>query len=74
VIDCTERVVVGLEGARRDHAGVYRPVQQALLDQTFDLTEEPSSVRAARALATFCGLPDPGGALQLPPMMEVAHG
>jgi hypothetical protein len=74
VIDCPERLGEGLERARRDHAGVYRPVQQALLDQTFDLTEEPSSVRAARALATFCGLPDPGGALQLPPMMEVAHG
>ena len=34
----------------------WRPVQQALFDRSFDLTDEPSSLRGARALAVFAGL------------------
>jgi len=74
VIDRPERLGEGLERARCDHAAVYRPVQQMLLDQTFELTEEPSSVRAARALARFCGLPAPGLDAQLAPALGASHG
>ncbi len=33
----------------------WRPVQEAMFNRSFDLTDEPSSVRAARALARFAG-------------------
>lgn len=49
-----------LASARAQHAEVYRPIQQALVDYSFDLTAEPSSVRAARALAAFAGVAAPG--------------
>lgn len=39
-----------------DHATLYRPVQEALFDYSFDLTDEPSSERAGRVLAGFAGL------------------
>lgn len=45
-----------LAAAQQDHAAIWRPVQQALFDRSFDLTAEPSSSRAARALARFAGL------------------
>lgn len=45
-----------LASARSEHDAVWRPVQQALFDRSFDLTSEPSSVRAAGALARFAGL------------------
>ena len=45
-----------LAAAQDGHELVYRPVQQALFDYSFDLTDEPSSLRAARALARFAGL------------------
>ncbi len=45
-----------LTRACADHAALYRPVQQALFDYSFDLTDEPSSERAGRALAGFAGL------------------
>jgi hypothetical protein len=48
-----------LARARRDHAAVYRPIQQALFDASFDLTEEPSSERAARAVLEFAGVSVP---------------
>jgi hypothetical protein len=35
----------------------YRPVQQALFDMSFDLTGEPSSHRAARAILDAAGVP-----------------
>jgi len=50
--DLGDALTRSLEG----HAATYRPVQEALFDYSFDLTEEPSSVRAARALAHFAGL------------------
>jgi hypothetical protein len=45
-----------LAQARQDQERLYRPVQEAMFDYSFDLTEEPSSVRAGRALAEFAGL------------------
>ncbi len=41
--------------ARREHDTIWRPVQEALFDESFDLTDEPSAQRAARALARFAG-------------------
>jgi hypothetical protein len=46
-----------LARTREDHAHVYLPIQQAMFDYSFDLREEPSSARAARALAKFAHLP-----------------
>ena len=54
-----------LAQSQAEHAGTYRPIQQALFDCSFDLTEEPSSLRAARALAESIGLSAPG--LAAPP-------
>lgn len=48
-----------LSQARDEHAGVHRPIQEALFAYTFDLNEEPSSVRAARALMQFADLAPP---------------
>lgn len=45
-----------LSTARSDHIRTYRSVQQDMFDYSFDLTDEPSSTRAARALARFAGL------------------
>ena len=56
VIENVADLGAALGRARAEHAGVYRPVQQRLFDSTFDLTDEPSSERAARALARFTGL------------------
>jgi hypothetical protein len=57
VIETAADLNTALTHAPVDHATTYRPVQQALFDHSFDLTDEPSSVRAARALARFAGLP-----------------
>lgn len=43
----------GLEEAVKDHPARYMGVQRQLFDHTFDLTAEPSSVRAARAIASL---------------------
>ena len=74
VIDSVRDLGAALEHARRDHVATYRPVQQALFDATFDLTDEPSSVRGARAVAHFAGLGVNG--LAAPPQggLRVAHG
>jgi hypothetical protein len=37
------------------HADLYRPIQQELFDYSFDLSHEPSSQRAARAVAGLLG-------------------
>ena len=57
VIEATAELDTALAHAHSDHAATYRDVQKALFDASFDLTEEPSSRRAARALARFAGLP-----------------
>ncbi len=50
-----------LTQSRREHETVWRPIQEALFNQSFDLTDEPSAERAARAVARFAGKawPDP---------------
>ena len=57
VIDDPADLGTALAQAQRDHQSLYRPIQQAMFDYSFDLTEEPSSARAARALAKFARLP-----------------
>lgn len=59
VIDTPADLGAALTSARAEHATAWRPIQQALFDRSFDLTDELSSVRAARALARFAGLPWP---------------
>jgi hypothetical protein len=63
-----------LTRASAEHPGRYRPVQTAMFDHSFDLTHEPSAVRAARALATFAGLPAAGLAAGELPIAVGAHG
>ncbi|SFK56902.1 hypothetical protein [Caulobacter sp. UNC279MFTsu5.1] len=52
--------VGGLDAAmarsRHEHEAVWRPIQEVLFSQSFDLTEQPSAERAARAVARFAGL------------------
>ena len=59
-----------LAQARAEHETVWRPVQQELFDYSFDLTDEPSSMRAAKALVRFAGLDWQAAAL---PAAEVAQ-
>lgn len=59
-----------LEAAAAQHATRYAPIQRELFDYSFDLTDEPSSVRAARAVARFAGLPTAG--LEPAPPMAAA--
>lgn len=56
VIDDVASIGEGLAEARRDFETLYRPIQQRLFAHSFDLTDEPSAVRAARAIATIAGL------------------
>jgi hypothetical protein len=72
VIERVDELDAALARAPVDHATSYRPVQQALFDHSFDLTDEPSSVRAARALAAFAGLLEIETAA--PPPRLAAHG
>jgi len=44
-----------LEAAQADHAAIYEPIQRQLFAHSFDLTAEPSSMRAARAVAAMLG-------------------
>jgi hypothetical protein len=60
VIEDVGQLGQALERARREQDTVWRPVQQALFDRSFDLTSEPSARRAARAIARFAGLDWPG--------------
>lgn len=74
VIRHADELGEALEQAGREHAATYRPIQQAMFHESFDLTDEPSSMRAARALAAFAGLATEGlrTAQDLQPL--VAHG
>ncbi len=60
VIERADQLGEALLTARKDHQDIYRPVQTALFEHSFDLTQEPSAQRAARALAAFAGLDAPG--------------
>jgi hypothetical protein len=70
VIEGVDQLGLALRSAQDEHAEIYRPIQQALFESSFDLTDEPSSVRAARALAEFCGLSRPE---KIPPLRDLAH-
>ncbi len=61
VIEDVADLGVTMERSRQEHEAVWRPVQEALFDESFDLTDEPSAERAARAVARFAGQawPDP---------------
>jgi hypothetical protein len=56
VIEGVGELGPALDRARAQHATRYRSIQKELFDASFDLTDEPSSVRAARAVARFAGL------------------
>src|ERR1700752_1236076 len=55
VIDDLRQLEFALRFAIDAHADIYRPVQQRLFDYSFDLSDEPSSYRAARAIAGVLG-------------------
>lgn len=70
VINRAAELGAGLAKSVSEHATIWRPVQEALFARSFDLTAEPSSVRAARALARFAGLDWPEAAGE--PLLAVA--
>ena len=57
VIEDAAALGPALAAARAEHRSHYAAVQRELFDYSFHLTDEPSSVRAARAVAQFAGLP-----------------
>ena len=59
-----------LDQARVEHVARYRSVQERLFDYSFDLTDTPSSIRAARAVAGLAGLTWPAD----PPHAARAYG
>lgn len=69
VIGGVDQLGEALETAWSDHADGYRHVQRELFENSFDLTEEPSARRAARAVAAFAGLTAP----LLQPLSEIAR-
>ncbi|HEX7886774.1 MAG TPA: hypothetical protein VF474_12430 [Phenylobacterium sp.] len=74
VIETVAELGLALEEARTEHTASYHAVQAAMFDASFDLTEEASSTRAARAVARFANLAAP--ALDARPQdgPRVAHG
>jgi hypothetical protein len=50
VIQSVSELGLALDSAATEHEAHYKPAQTALFDYTFDLTDEPSSDRAARAI------------------------
>lgn len=46
------------------HADLYRPIQREMFDYSFDLSDEPSSLRAARAVAGLLGRTIPPFAIE----------
>lgn len=55
VIETIEGLDMALDEALTSHARSYRPVQDKLFHNTFDLGAEPSSIRAARTLSGLLG-------------------
>ena len=68
VIDGVDQLGDALRSAPADHALRYREAQREQFENSFDLTEEPSARRAARAVAAFAGLTAP----LLQPLAEFA--
>ena len=56
VIEHIDQLAFALHQAQAGHHDVWRPVQEAMFAESFDLTEQPSSERAAAAVARFAGL------------------
>ncbi|MEO7787594.1 MAG: hypothetical protein ABIR77_07210 [Sphingomicrobium sp.] len=56
VIDSVAELGNGIAQTLAEFEAVFRPVQERLFAQSFDLTDEPSAVRAARAIARIAGL------------------
>ena len=56
VIEDVAHLGSALQASRAEHASRYAPIQRELFDYSFDLTEEPSAIRAARAVVKFAGL------------------
>lgn len=53
VIRPHEDIIAAVNKAIETH-GTFLPIQRAMLDDTFSVTEDPSSLRAAHAIAEFC--------------------
>lgn len=70
VIETPDQLGEALASVRAEHEARWRPVQQAMFAESFDLTEEPSALRAARAVARLAGLDWSAAALVEP---ERAH-
>lgn len=69
VVDDIDRLGEGLSDARARHADLYGPIQRRMFDYSFDLNHEPSSVRAARAVARMIGYT----VREMPPEDKLAH-
>lgn len=59
VIENPDDLREGLARTIARHAALYRPVQEQIFARTFDLTEEPSSARAAREILRLLALRAP---------------
>ena len=53
VLNALDDLDARIDHALASHQATYRPVQEQLFGYTFDLTEEPSGARAARAIAAL---------------------
>jgi hypothetical protein len=60
-----------LKRAQDEHPGHYRAVQHKLFDDSLDLTERPSSERAAQVVSEVAGLHWP---VDAPPKIVMHHG
>ena len=56
VIESVKDLGWALGNAQAEHQSRYAPIQRQLFNASFDLTEEPSGERAARAVAGFAGI------------------
>ena len=74
VIEAVGDLGHALDHARADHGATHKPIQQSMFEASFDLTDELSAVRAARAVARFGGLSAPGLAAPSQGGLRVAHG
>jgi hypothetical protein len=72
VIEAVKDLGWALANAREEHPGRYRAIQRELFDQSFDLTDEPSADRAARAVSRFSGIDWRAPEIEAEPL--VAHG
>lgn len=59
VIRTAAELGAAIDAARTEQARRYAPIQRQMFDDSFDLNHEPSSLRAARAVAEFAGIAAP---------------